>query len=233
MSGWILRIMAIDVQYPDAGSFMRAVTAGLANAGLEIRGILVRGDDEYEPVGACELGALFDASGNTHIFQLAPDEGVTLTVGWFPPLLPFTTGGWGQTVQIPFDGPTLRSRVEEVFLSLCESIRPFWGEILDDSVTIGRSMCGVNGHYTCVPHLGLANFFGPDYIEFFGGVERIREAGFAEVRDVAHGVYVTLPAVSTNDEYLRVREAIQAKLAPPNTFGEEKGRRAPKFRFPR
>lgn len=126
--------------------------------------------------------------------------------------------------------PGTWGRAESLFKLAIDLISPFWGEVNDESVTEIPTFCFLNGHTTVVPKLGMANYFGPDYLEFFGGLEAFRNAGFARVEPLYEGVYVVQPLVKDKSSFTSQQQDIQRRLAAPEVFDPAVNGPVPWFR---
>lgn len=168
-----------------------------------------------------------DRGVTIHVFQLSCNA--QLTGSWHVPIDKVRFIRQRVDVGAIVRKPAEWEAVEQLFLTIVREFQPFWGEIADDALTRGIT-CTLDGHETTVPVLAQANFFGPDYIESFGGSERIRAAGFARAVPVGEGVYVELPKAPTPDEYRTVRASVQSRLAPTEVFDPKVRGPVPRFR---
>jgi hypothetical protein len=107
---------------------------------------------------------------------------------------------------------------EYLFRDAVQLLMPHWGELNQLAATEFPTLCTLSGHHYCVPHLGTANYFGPEYCDFFGGVERIQSAGFDRVSPLGEGVLASLGLDLPAADYRRLRGEVEGRLAPPETF---------------
>ena len=107
---------------------------------------------------------------------------------------------------------------EQTLFQAVGACHSYWAELNEVSVTGCPTMCNLDGHRYTIPHLGSANFFGSEYLHFFGGIGKMRAAGFSHVQDFMGGAYTVLPKCKTQSEYLAVRQKVEACLCDPQVF---------------
>ena len=168
-------------------------------------------------------------------FVFAAEHAAELEVRWIPPADPLLELGPVNRTMIwtRVDSSLGRDAGEKMMLSAVEWADAFYAELNDKRVT-QLPVAPVYGcpHSEAVPHLAMANYFGEEYIKFFGGLKRIRAAGFAEVRPFHRGVYVQLGADADFASYVKKRTEVEARLGPAGLFGGERdGLGAPRFRI--
>jgi hypothetical protein len=122
-------------------------------------------------------------------------------------------------------------RVEEIFCDAVSSVLPHWGELNQVAVTNFPTLCHLNCHRYCVPHLGTTNYFGEEYLEFFGGIERITSAGFQRTLPLCDGMLVSLGVDLSEETYKCLRSQVEARLAPPDCFHKDSSVNMPRFRI--
>ena len=129
---------------------------------------------------------------------------------------------------VAFARGTVQNEAFEAFLVLVDSIRPYWAELNDEDITGFPTLCTLEGNRMAVPRFGSCNFFGNTYVDFFGGRQVFRKAGFQYLHECDNGLFVGIPDARNNAEYLEVRHAIEQSFPDPTLFDRRvRGRRLP------
>lgn len=159
---------------------------------------------------------------------------VQLEVGvlWIPPVVFETFEAPRARLELTLGFPKEWSYedAEELFVSAVQALVPHWGELNRLATTKFPTLCTLSGHHYSVSHLGTTNYFGLEYRESFGGIERIKSAGFERVVPLGNGVLTSLGADLTQEVYMRLREEVEARLAPLKTFDPNGSVNLPRFR---
>ncbi len=169
----------------------------------------------------------------SNVLLLSDAEDVALTFSWIPPPDPVLALEPLKRARFGFWVSHTRGweLAERLLLVAVECADAFWGEIRDHAATV-RDTYTMSVHHEIIPHLGTANYFGAEYVQFFGGVQKLEAAGFGRVVPHHRGAYVHLGAVANTNEFVTRRAGIEARLALPGVvFGAR--RRGPVPRFPR
>lgn len=158
------------------------------------------------------------------VLQVRDDPRVELRLSWYPPgykwahyrrtyLADFCFLFWDQC-DLDFG--------EQLLRSLAAEAHAFWGEVLEHALAGRLTHLTYESHRTCIPHLGMVNFFGADYCTLLGR-DRIRSAGFAVAQAWAGGMIVKLPPADSFESHVWIRTGIENVLAPPGAFDPRRG----------
>lgn len=127
------------------------------------------------------------------------------------------------TLHVSFRTTWAYSDAALLFETLAHRLHIFWGELNFLRVTKTPSGCEMDTHYSQVPHFGYCNYLGPEYVAYFGGMERLAAAGFDVCRPSGAGAIVSLERSRDEEEYRRrreeVRNALGIKLCEPRKYG--------------
>lgn len=225
----VLRMMSLNARFARVGAVEEALRSGLLPSGLDLLAYQNRAD-RWTKISKGDFPTIFPPKGALHTFRLSTDGGVDAGVHWHVPQVKVRYARFRVDLSIAIGEVYPYEFVDYLFRGLATALEPFWGELVDEVVTTTPTMCPLHGHETTVPHLTQANFFGPDYIEFFGGLDRIRGAGFAKVAVLGEGVYVELPKSATTEEYRAIRSSVESRLAAPEVFDPKIRGPVPRFR---
>ncbi|MES1213407.1 MAG: hypothetical protein ABUL64_02370 [Singulisphaera sp.] len=196
-------------KFEDCAVLVDAIQELLAAVGLAIRGeVAYRGERKYlKPLPAEGLPAL-----------IPENDLCMVTLGFNRGELqimrkPIFGDEWGENVQVRawlFDREPLEYGI--LFLKAMVSVLgSFWGEVNDIAITKYPTFCGVNEHYCRVPGMGLANYFGAEYVHYFGGVHRFKNAPHLQVQEFGAGLITTFPC-SSFDEFSAQRADVRRHL---------------------
>lgn len=156
--------------------------------------------------------------------MLSETDDVELGYQWIPPEDPILLSRFAVRLELRFTVDKARGSAFATQL-LTESFQAsgaFWAELIDFALIGKPSFARWNSHGETVPNLGCANCFGPEYVRLFGGLQKLRAAGFAEVSPIGDGVYVSLGQCGSRDEFLRKQADVAARLGPPGVIGGER-----------
>lgn len=145
--------------------------------------------------------------------EVKTGEGISVYFRWMPPEEPY----------LQFD-PTKRcrfnciipaavgwERAEQMLRSMVVRLDGFWGE-LNDGRICRPTFSSFDSHSRTIPHVGMMNYWGPEYIEVFGGRARIDRAGFHSVEDYHRGVIVYVGPVQNSVEFECRQREIESRL---------------------
>lgn len=234
---YYLRLHSISSTIHTAEGMAYCIAQALSAQNLEIRGFI----DENERLSPLPIGGLKDLFllDNTRLmtFVLSDKPYLALNVMWFGPDDPVLMVNPNPRFRLDLGFAVGRGLgwdvAEGILLSCVEHINPHWAEINDVAVVGSPTLCTLGGHIHCIPHLGSANYFGREYVEFFGGRCPIEAAGFAKAVPYHEGMYVMLPLVASKEEYLAVRQTVEPRLATEDLFDpQHTGGPVPRFWAP-
>ena len=196
-------------RFEDCTFLIDAVDEYCALFGIAIRGeVAFRGERKYlKPLPAGGLLARIPADDFSMIL-LGVDGGELEITRW-----PIFGDHWSTNVQLRswlFEPTSFEDALARL-KAFVDVFQIFWGEANDVVVTKYPTFCGVNEHYCRVPGLGLANYFGAEYIRYFGGVERFMTSAHLQVEPFGSGLITTLPC-SSFDEFVAKRAEIRHHL---------------------
>ena len=106
---------------------------------------------------------------------------------------------------------------QQLLLKSVNELNAYWAELNNLAAVTGYTLCSLQGHSREVPRFGSANFFGKQYVEYFGGLPAFERAGFDEVMPVGDGVFVILTRSSNRAIYLSRRQQVE-QMFPEDTF---------------
>lgn len=226
-----VRLTSVSRNLASASDMIRRLECIFSAAGVEPIGYLGR-RSLLEPIPPGGLEALFSMErGTMESLQFHGTRETEATITWFPPAE--FDGFFAQALRVNV-GLALGKgwewdSAEELFLTAVEQLSPYWGELNFLSATRKPTLCDQNGHYSHVPHLGSANYFGAEYCAWWGGVEKLENGGFERVQRVSSGAYVVLTRSGEPAEYLARRAEVEGELASPEVFDANARVAMPKF----
>lgn len=151
------------------------------------------------------------------LLLIQADPPIDLNISWIHPADPMRQMDPGGLLELVIQCEVTCGwqRAEELLLAAVAASDAHWAELNDERTTPQASFAtSKREHVLYVPHLGMANYFGPDYVRFFGGIERFETAGFLEVRPRHKGVYVRLVHDrASQEEFLVQQRTVQEALA--------------------
>lgn len=191
---------------------------------LSVVGFMNRNDRFVELPNGDVASVLPQKRAGSVILMLSPTDDIELTIRWIPPDDPILLTN--PVVRLGLDYRLDAERGSEfakrLFTNTANACRAFWGELIDYRVAPKATFARLNSHEETIPHLACANFFGPEYIQLFGGIDKLRASGFAEVTPMGDGTFVLLGEFRTQAEFLRRQSDVATRLAPPGVIGGER-----------
>lgn len=230
-----MRLQSIDRRYADSvgvGTTLAAVGALLGfpkPLGHEIRnGWWV--SCSYE-----EVAALFDPKdANYDMVVLSESPVAEMRIGWKPESRYFDCGvmaSWerlslGISLNPPFEWPQVLDWARKIVAATSSH----WAEVISRDFTDRRTFLMPGSRHLALPHLAPANYFGPEYVEFFGGRKVFEKAGYVLVEPLGEGLFVVMPDVQTPEEFLTMQREIETRLGNPQAFDPKSENRLPRLR---
>lgn len=210
-SRFVVRGMAHQERFFDKRLVAEAIENSLKDSELGVIGYV---DDESRIHDIAMNGLVeFIPDEPTTTFAIALNEG-DIYFSWLPEnrCLPFR---WDSNLQVNIglcDGASF-TRVISVLTSFVSNCDLFWGEANDRFLTNDQpSFCGLNAHYLEVPQLGTANFFGEEYVRFFGGVRRFESIPGVAVSRLNRGVLTVFDQCKNHTEFASRQKKAMAHL---------------------
>ena len=214
------RMLTLNAEFSDREAIGRFVECLLKPRGFDLIGRLGKRDQLVE-LSFADVPGVFPIDKESLVTCVAQGR-AQLEVGvlWFPPALFETFESPRARLELTLGFPKGWSYedTEELFIAAVQTLVPHWGELNRLAATKFPSLCTLTGHHYCVPHLGTTNYFGPEYCEFFGGIERLKSAGFKRLVPLGRGVLASLGVDLTPEAYKCLRDQIEAQLATRETF---------------
>lgn len=229
------KLMSRSSRTTDARGVAASIEEFVQHTGLSMMGYLGPRDRlvSMPSEGVLALLPKKRATYVTLLLQRSPV--VSMSIFWYPPADPIVLLDPVSRLDLIIH-TELESgwdTAKRLFLGGAATCGAFWGELNDTRQTPHPSFAtSRREHVLTVAHLGTANYFGPDYVEFFGGVERFRAAGFLSVEPCPPGVYVQLLEPGSPPEEFKSRQAaVESRLAfAPAVFDDDVRGPVPEFR---
>lgn len=226
------RLMTVSKKLAEREMLAAAFEKLLSEMDLKLVGCLGK-TDELVDLTVADFPELYSlVTGGCHIFRTEGMFPVQLTVQWFAEEEFESFVSPRMRVEVLFALPSECDWVfaEKMFLKAVEIFSPHWGELNRRADTVKPTFCTPQGNIYCVPHLGNANYFGPEYLNFFGGIESFQKAGFETVKKYQNGVFLTLGRqFKSHEAFLEKRTRIENELAEEEVFDPGKDIPIPKF----
>lgn len=226
------RLFTLNAEFTNREAVGRIVESLLKPRGFDLIGRLGK-KDQLVQLTFADIPGEFPLDKEALVKCVAQGT-VQLEVGmlWFPPAVFETFESPRARLELTLGFPKGWSYedAEDLFVDAVQALVPHWGELNRIAATKFPTLCTLNGHHYCVPHLGTTNYFGPEYCEFFGGLERIKSVGFERVVPLSNGVLTSLGAALTQEVYMRFREEVESRLAPLETFDPNASVNVPRLR---
>ena len=229
---YFARLITLNSEYAEPeriGSMLRSLLSPRQINLVGYRGAR----DLVQPVDFEAVPDLFSLKKERLVYLLAGcSPALEVSILWFPPEVfdCFVAPRMRMNLAFGFPEGWNYQDAEELFVSAVHALDPHWGELNRLAATKFPTLCSVNGHIRCVPHIGTTNYFGPEYCEFFGGIERIKSVGFERVVTLCEGVLTSLGEDLTHEAYMRCRGDIESRLASSEVFEPNASNELPCFR---
>lgn len=233
-NGFYLRLLTVASKFSIPKTATQCLRRSLAASGLSLTGIWRR-QDKIEPLSAAKLEKCFPLKKQAAVSLVAgTNHDVELLLIWMPDSvlgLPYLSprSRLGIGIHLPTQHSWTFS--EQLFWTFVEEFSPHWGELNDIAIVGKPSLCDINSHYDNVPHLGTANYFGSEYVSYFGGIDQFIAAGFGSTIGLHKGVYVRLPSVQTTEQYEAERTTIEGRLHHSLVFGPTAKAKLPRWNY--
>lgn len=122
--------------------------------------------------------------------------------------------GWDQNLemQVSLDGSWNTRNAMGLLRLLISLLKFYYGQMNPLAITQKFVFGNLNSHFSEGPGIGYLNYFGAEYLRYFGGLERLQQAGFDSVEEFSDGVLLGLESCTNRPELDERRKHVRAAL---------------------
>lgn len=230
-----IRILSLHESFYNPDNIIDSLKLILKQAGLPILGY-VDSREYVQPFESLNINNIFKNDFGHLELALSIKPCVTCDIRWYSGPFYYIQDYPESKVQFCFSvGKGFEPDFSKNLFKLAISQTfPWWGELNFTNITKEHTFYELNQSWSCVPSLGTVNYLRNEIVDKIGGFDKIKKAGFKVVEPLDNGLYVEIPQVSTNEEFLELQETIQRNLSAGSIvqFGESSEGPNPLFNLP-